>query len=234
MAPAIEELERARDEVISTRADPVGTLRLTASVAFGEMWLVPLLPEFRETFPRLKLELMLTDANLDLVAERVDLAIRLAPTDPPDVIGVKLFATHYRVCASPGYIERHGAPLMPAALGEHSSLLLALPEFRSRWLFRRGAESEDVAVQGDLVISTPLALRSAALAGLGPALLADWLCGADVAAGRLVDLYPEHEVTATSFDTAAWLLYPSRDHLPRKTRAAADFLRRKSSALAVS
>lgn len=50
VAPAIEELERARDEVISPRADPVGTLRLTASVAFGEMWLVPLLPEFRETF----------------------------------------------------------------------------------------------------------------------------------------------------------------------------------------
>ena len=59
----------------------------------------------------------------------------------------------------------------------------------------------------------------------GPALLADWLIADDLASGRLVDLFPEHEAAATDFDTAAWLVYPSRAYLPRKTRAAIDFLR---------
>jgi DNA-binding transcriptional LysR family regulator len=106
-------------------------------------------------------------------------------------------------------------------------LLFALPEFRSRWLFRRGGVVEEVGVAGDLVTSSALMLRQAALDGLGPALLADWLVDPDIAAGRLIDPFPDHEVTATTFDTAAWLLYPSRQHLPRKVRAMIDFLRER-------
>jgi DNA-binding transcriptional LysR family regulator len=101
VAPLLEEFDRASDEARSARADPVGALRLTASVAFGQVCLVPLLPAFRGAFPRLGLELLLTDANLDLVADRVDLAVRLAPSFRADVIGTKLFPTRYRVCASP-------------------------------------------------------------------------------------------------------------------------------------
>jgi len=81
-------------------------------------------------------------------------------------------------------------------------------------------------VEGHLVLSTALALRSAALDGLGPVLLADWHLDDDIAQGRLVDLFPHHEVTATTFDTAAWLLYPSRNYLPHKVRATIEFLRK--------
>ena len=81
-----------------------------------------------------------------------------------------------------------------------------------------------VPVTGDLVISGALALRQAARDGHGPALLADWLIAPDLSSGRLVDLFPHHRVTATSFDTAAWLLYPSRAFLPAKVRATIDFL----------
>jgi DNA-binding transcriptional LysR family regulator len=225
LVPVLEELGRAQDEITSLRADPVGSLRLTASVAFGQACLVPLLPSFREAFPRLQLELLLSDSNLDLVAERIDLAIRLAPSYRADVVGVKLFATRYRVVASPADLARHGVPEAPAAIGRRDCLLFTLPEFRTRWLFRRDGVTEEVPVRGNLVISNALALRQAALAGLGPALLADWLVDGDLASGALIDLFPGHEVTATSFDTAAWLLYPSRDHLPRKVRSAIDFLR---------
>ena len=81
-------------------------------------------------------------------------------------------------------------------------------------------------MEGHLVLSTALALRSAALDGLGPVLLADWHLDDDIAQGRLVDLFPHHEVTATTFDTAAWLLYPSRNYLPHKVRATIEFLRK--------
>lgn len=110
-----------------------------------------------------------------------------------------------------------------------SCLLLNLPEFRTGWLFAKDKADDvvEVPVRGDIVISNVLALRDAALAGLGPTLLADWLVRDDLRAGRLVDLYPGHRVTATSFDTGAWLVYPSRRFLPRRTRLTIDFLRSK-------
>ena len=221
----VEELARMRDEASSIRSDPVGLLRMTASVAFGERCLLPLLPAFRDSFPRLRLELLLTDGNLDLLAERIDLAIRLGPSVRADVIGERLMRTRYRVVASPAYLASAGMPATPAELRDRPCLLLSLPEFRTRWIFRKAAVEEDVAVSGQFVMSSPLALRSGALAGLGPTLLPDWLIGEDLSADRLVDLFPAHEVTATTFDTAAWLLYPSRDYMPRKTRSAIAFFR---------
>ena len=226
VGPLVEELERAREEVASIGSAPTGTLRLSASVAFGQICLVPFLPAFRRAFPRLRLELLLTDTNVDLIADRVDLAIRLAPSYRGDVVGSKLFATRYRIAASPAYLAREGTPKKPGDLSARSCLLFPLPGFRDRWLFRRGTVLEEVPVQGNLILSTALALRSAALDGLGPVLLADWHLDDDIAQGRLVDLFPHHEVTATTFDTAAWLLYPSRNHLPHKVRATIEFLRK--------
>ncbi|MFG1300873.1 LysR substrate-binding domain-containing protein [Xanthobacter sp. V3C-3] len=225
--PLLDELDRARDEAASARAEPVGTLRLTASVAFGEACLMPLVPEMRARFPRLRLELRLTDATLDLTAERIDIALRLAPEPRAELIGVKLFATRYRVVASPAYLERSGRPATPGEVAGHPSIVFALPDFRSRWLFRRDGRLEDVAVSGELAISSGLAIRQAAQDGLGLALLPDWLVGRDLVAGTLVDVFPAHDVTATSFDTAAWLLYASRQYVPKKVRLMTQFLRER-------
>src|SRR6478735_1918423 len=226
IGPLHEELERACDEVAAIDSEPRGTLRLTASVAFGQICLVPLLPAFRQAFPRLRLELLLSDTNLDLIADRIDLAIRLAPSYRGDVIGSKLFTTRYRIAASPAHLAREGALRTPRELSARDCLLFPLPDFRDRWLFRRGTALEEVPVQGSLILSTALALRSAALDGPGPVRLADWHLREDFARGRLVDVFPHHEVTATTFDTAAWLLYPSRNYLPNKVRATIEFLRK--------
>jgi DNA-binding transcriptional LysR family regulator len=227
LGPLLQELDQARDDAQAVRAGPVGTLRLTASVSFGQRCLVPLLAEFRRLLPQLTLELLLTDANLDLVAERIDLALRLGPPPAGDLIGVKLFDTRYRVCASPSY-PRLAEIAAPADLRQHDCLLFLLPVFRSRWLFRDdGGVVAEVPVRGDVVISNALALRECAIAGIGPALLATWLIDDDLAQGRLVDLFPAHEITATDFATAAWLLYPSRRYLPRKVVLTIDLLRRR-------
>ncbi|HYQ43983.1 MAG TPA: LysR family transcriptional regulator [Polyangiaceae bacterium] len=229
VGPIVEELERAREEVACIGSEPSGVLRMTASVAFGQICLVPLLPAFRRAFPRLTLELLMTDTNLDLIEDRIDLAIRLAPSYRGDVVGSKLFATRYRIVASPAYLAREGVPKTPRELSAHSCLLFPLPDFRERWLFRRGTVLEEVRVHGNLILSTALALRSAALDGLGPVLLADWHIQDDLERGSLVDLFPHHEVTATTFNTAAWLLYPSRDYLPHKVRVTIEFLRKHLS-----
>lgn len=224
----LQEFDAAAEEASAFSATAKGRLRMTASVAFGNRCLVPLLPKFRAEFPALQLELILSDDNLDLVDQGIDLAIRLGPNLSGDVIGARLFDTAYRVCASPAYLKVAPRLRKPADISAVKCLLFTLPGFSSRWLFRnsQGLVTE-VQVKGDILISNALALRDCALAGLGPALLPNWLIDDDIASRRLVSLFPNHQVTATTFETAAFLLYPNRAFLPNKVRVAIDFLRRE-------
>ena len=137
--------------------------------------------------------------------------------------------TRYHVCAAPGYLMAR--PLMrPGDLVERRCLLSALPDFRSRWRFRDTSGAvEEVAVTGELFTTNAVALRGCALARMGAALLADWLIGDELAAGRLIDPFPQLRVTATDFETGAWLVYPSRDWLPAKVRVTIAFLRSELS-----
>lgn len=221
----MENLAEARDACRSVSSTPRGHLRLTASVAFGQTCIVPILPQFREVFPALNLELLLTDANLDLVSDRIDLAIRLGRQPQGDWMVRRLYSTRYHVCASPCY--EGGFKLeTPADLSHHPCLLFALPRYRTLWKFRslKTGIVEDVPVHGNLTISNALSLADSARAGLGPSLLADWLVGEDLVKGTLVDLFPGYEVCATDFDTAAWLVYPSKTYMPLKLRRVIDFL----------
>lgn len=226
IAPLIEELDQARDEVGRMRRRPSGTLRLTASVSYAHECIVPHLAEFRADYPDIRVELIPTDDKLDLLAAGIDLALRLTAAPEEALIGTKLAPTRYRVCASPEYLAAQGAPAHPAELEGRDCLRFALPEFRTRWVFRDGTGGEiTVPVSGSLVIASALSLRQAARDGLGPVLLGTWLVDRDIAAGRLVDLFPGWESTGTTFDTGVWALYPSRAYLPRKVRAMIDFLR---------
>lgn len=227
--PLLADLAQAQEEAREINARPAGTVRITASVSLGQTLLVPVVTQARRQFPDLRLELLLTDTNLDLVAERIDLAVRLGPGVSGDVVAARLFDTRYRVVASPRYAAAGTPPLAaPQDLAAHRCLLFALPEFRVRWRFRDAAGTvTEVPVSGDVVISNAIALRDCAIAGLGPALLADWLTEDARRGGALVDLFPHHRATATDFDTGAWLLYPSRAFLPHRTRAVADVIRQR-------
>ena len=230
--PLVAELRAASDDMAHHGGTPQGRVRLTASVAFGQACLVPLLSELTEQYPDLDVGLVLTDLNLDIVADRIDLAIRLGSRNSEaigqDMIGVRLFDTRGKVCASPGYLTRHGWPVEPASLTTHHCLLADLPSYRDKWQFRLDNSIIDtIDVEGRMTISNPLATRDACLAGLGPALLPDWLIRDELKAGQLIDLYPGLDVAAGNFDTAAWLLYPNRQYLPQKTRAMIDFLKAK-------
>jgi DNA-binding transcriptional LysR family regulator len=233
----VEDFDSARDDALAVSAGPAGRLRMTATVAFGQKIIVRLIPRFRETYPAVDLDLILSDANLDLVTDGVDLAVRLGAQMSGDLVVTRLRDTTYRVCASPSYLARAGRPNSPRELSGRDCLRFALPGFRTRWLFRKAGqerretdheafqEAFEVPVQGSVVVSGALALHELALAGMGPTLLGDWLVDEDIAAGRLVDLFPDYQVTATTFETAVWLIYPSRSFLPLKVRAMIDFLK---------
>ncbi len=221
----VAELDAAREEASDALTQPSGLIRITASTAFGVHWLTPRLHRFMADFPDIAVEAVLTDAVVDIAAERIDLALRLAVRPSGDLIATRLMDTRYRVVASPAYLDGAGSLDDPSDLAGRRCLLLTLPGYRSMWSFRRGEGIQQVAVEGRLAISSPAAIRSAALDGMGPALLADWMVDADLRSGALVDLLPEWEATAADFDTAAWILFPSNAYVSRKVRAMVDYLK---------
>jgi DNA-binding transcriptional LysR family regulator len=204
----VAELDAARQEASDALTQPSGLIRITASTAFGVHWLTPRLHRFMAAFPNIAIEAVLTDAVVDIAAERIDLALRLAVRPSGDLVATRLMATRYRVVASPAYLDGAGSLAGPGNLSDRQCLLLTLPGYRSMWSFRRGES-----------------IRRAALDGMGPALLADWMVEADLRAGALVDLLPEWEATAADFDTAAWILFPSNAYVSRKVRALVDYLK---------
>ena len=225
-APLLEALSLAREEAGDVVSVPRGRLRVTASVAFGERWLVPRLAAFRRAHPELEIELRLDDARIDLVAEGIDVGVRLGTRVSGSLVATRLIPTRYRAVASPGYLAERCAPDAPADLAGHECLVFPLPGYRSRWRFRAAnATVQAVEVRAAMTVSNALALRRAALEGLGVALLADWMVDDDLAGGALVDLLPGLEASAADFDTAAWIVYPDRSYVPAKVRAFIDHLK---------
>ncbi|VAV90573.1 Transcriptional regulator, LysR family [hydrothermal vent metagenome] len=224
--PVIAELNAAQEDIRRSTLQPKGKLCISASVSFGEICLMPHIPRFLAMYPDIELEFKFTDRSVDFVLERVDLAIRLGPAVEVDVICSKLMKTRYRVCASPNYIAQYGHPSKPEDMARCKVVCFDLPVFKNCWFFKNQQnEVIEIPLRPNITISSALSLRRAALLGLGPTLLADWLIQEQIEQGELIDLFPEYEVAATTFDTAAWLIYPSRSFLPRKTRVAIDFLR---------
>jgi len=228
IAPIVDALDEAADAARDTVAEPSGLLRVTTSVAFGERWLMPRLASFRAAYPQIEIQLLLSDATVDIAAEGIDLALRLGPRPEGALVAAKLFETRYRAVAAPSYLDGRTVPTVPADLADHDGILFALPRFGTAWRFRQSTDApvEDVTPRRALTISNALAIRRAALDGLGVALLADWTVRDDIANGKLVDLLPTHEGTATDFDAAAWIVYPSRDYVPARLRVLIDHLRR--------
>jgi DNA-binding transcriptional LysR family regulator len=228
--PLLDDFDQAREAAAGSVGLPKGTLRITASATFGQMRIVPLLREFRALYLDLRVEGLFTDQNLDFVSDRIDLAVRLAPSIEGDLIASKLMDIHYRIVASPDYLRAAGRLDRPSDISAHRCLLFHVAPFRTRWLFRDSeGNHEEVPVDGDLILSPAGSLLSAAIMGLGPALLPRWLVDQEIRAGRLADVFPNHAVTATTFDAAAWIVYPSKSYLPTKVRVMIDFLRQRMS-----
>lgn len=224
-ASLVAELESAVDSVQTADAGLSGTLRVLSPVSFGLRWLLPLLPRWMAEHPGLKVDLRLSDATLDLVEERIDVAIRLGPLSPSSYVARALLPMRARACASTEYLKRHGRPRSPVDLARHTCLVLDMPAFGDVWQFKdaRG-KLTSVTVAARVLSSNALALRELALGGVGIVLQADWIVAPDIASGALVDLFPRHEATASYFGNAAWLLRPQARTVPRRTQAFWEFL----------
>ncbi len=224
----LQDMQQAADEARDLVGNPSGVVRVTTSTTYGYAVILPLLGALREAYPELEIDLLLSDTITDLVAERVDVALRLRQEADTSLVGTRLTRIRYHVCASPDYMQRQGRPDVPTELAARDCLRCSLRGYRTQWKFRDQAGAvEAVDVGGWLMVSNSLALQRAALDGHGPALLPDWLAASDLAAGRLVDLFPDHEATPTDFDNAVWLLYTSRAYVPRRVRVFVEFIKQR-------
>jgi DNA-binding transcriptional LysR family regulator len=227
----LTDLAGADDSVIDSGIDPMGALRVSVSATYSRLHIAPHIAAFLQQNPRVNLELVVSDSHLDLVSERLDLALRVGvPTADDRLIVKRLRQSERFVVASADYLQRKGTPQTPSELIGHECLRFVYkPGNRQRWVFRYPGKSESVDVNGQLLTNNLDMLAGAALGGHGIALLPHWLVGADVAAGKLTALFTDAQVTPEGGDAFVYATYlPNRRH-SRKVHAFIDFAERAIS-----
>jgi len=224
ISTVLEELELAQQLANDHDSLPTGTLKITAPRVFGELYLIPLLPKFNQCYPELSLEVVLTDGFIDLVQEGIDVAIRAGSLQDSSYVARKLLPMNFFITASPNYLAKMGTPSLPENIAEHHCLVFPRVGHNPNWLFKTGDEIQEVAVQAKVLVTQSSAIKQLTLAGMGLSLLPDWLVSREIASGELVQLFNDRQVTATNYNSAVWMLYPSREYLPLKVKVFNEFI----------
>lgn len=213
------EAANAADAAISRlRDEPGGHLRLTAPEASGILLLPPLLAAFRARHPAVTVDCVITDAHLDLVAERIDLALRTGQLGDSSFVSRRVGTIRRVLVAAPAYLAMHGAPALPADLASHQ---LLLHEVLPHWPLRSGDKIVQVpAGAAPLRANNLNTLRGLAEAGAGIALLPWFVAHEALARGSLQLVLPDHPPT----DNTYYAVYPGRSHRPAALTALLDFL----------
>jgi DNA-binding transcriptional LysR family regulator len=219
-ARIVAEAEEAELAVTRLQATPRGTLRINAPVSFGTAHLAPALIDFMKRYPELKVDIGLADRMVDLIEEGYDLAVRIGALPDSSLIARRIADNHMVVCAAPSYWRRHGRPSEPQDLAHHACLTYAYQRSPNQWPFKGPAGRFTVAVDGPLRANNGDLSLAAALAGLGVVALPCFLCGADLAAGRLEPVLCDWMPPPGGIHA----VYPHGRHLSAKVRAFIDFL----------
>lgn len=218
----LQELDNLNAEIRADDRVPHGSLRIAAPPGIGHDWIVPLAIDFLIAYPRIDLELDLSERTVDLVAEGFDAAIRSGPLHGSSLVAHRIIEMRYLLCASPAYLDRHAAPASPADLADHDGLFWSTGAITqaATWTFERDGLTQTVPVRCRLRIGSLPALRHAALAGLGLAILPELDVREDLTEGRLVRLLPGYGVPSDLLS----LVRPAAPFQPAKLRAFADFV----------
>lgn len=203
---------------------PQGLLRVTAPVAFARQQLVPRLPEFLRTHPQVRLELDLSDRLRPLAVEGFDLAVRHSAAPPETHVAWLLAHTRSLLVASRAYLRKRGAPADPQALHMHDCLHYPRAGQLAGWTLLRGEQRVVVPVAGAFSANNSEALRDAALAGLGIALVPDFSAQAALRSGQLQQVLPEWKVEG-QFSETLHAIRPYAPYVPRAVEAFVAYLR---------
>ncbi|KPU90866.1 LysR family transcriptional regulator [Variovorax paradoxus] len=210
-AGAVDGLVEAGQELVTGSREPSGLVRVAATADFFDFFPMEWVADFLAANPLVRVDFVLSDAKADLIAEQIDVAFRGGAQPDSGYVGRKLLGPRTDgLVASPAYIAAHGAPATLQDLAQHDCVTAAHPSGRATWRLTGPDGEEEVQVTGRFSGNTAQALRRAAVAGLGIALLPPSMGRLDVAAGRLVPVLPQYQRTGQGLT----VLYPSRKHLP--------------------
>lgn len=215
-------VDDAEASVAPGKGTPRGLLRLTVPNGFGRLAILPLIATYLARWPDVQVEASFADRPADIVEEGFDLAVRIGNVDADSRLVARVVARYpVTLVAAPAYVEQRGEPTDLAALSAHDRLVFSSRGRRQAWRFPDGRGGE-VAVQGRprVLMDSGEALRDAAIAGLGIALLPAFLVGGDLAAGRLCPILPESDLGTIE----VFALYPSRRLLEPRVRRFIDLL----------
>ncbi|MFL6681096.1 MAG: LysR substrate-binding domain-containing protein [Burkholderiaceae bacterium] len=188
----LAELAQAKDALASINADPRGTMTVTAPTIFGRRHLAQAVGSFLERYPMIDVDLHVSDALVDLVEQRIDVAIRIGVLPDSDLLATRLAPLRPLVVASPGYLARHGRPARPEDLVQHHCVTAATPSaVGPAWRFAGVNRGAALPVRGKLRTDDKDCALQAALAGIGIACLPSWVVSEDIVGGRLVSLFPD-------------------------------------------
>jgi DNA-binding transcriptional LysR family regulator len=216
-----QRLQDAREEALRAVGDlgsePKGLLRMTCAVAYGERFIVPLVTDFMTRHPQLRVDIELSNRNLDLVHEGLDLAIRLGRLQDSRMVATRLAPRRMYLCAAPDYLQRYGRPHSLSELGRHNCLIGS----SDTWSFQLDGREAAQRVQGNWRCNSGQAVLDAALRGLGLCQLPDYYVLEHLRSGALVSLLDNQQPP----NTAVWALYPQQRHLSPKVRQLVDTLK---------
>ena len=199
-----------------------GTLRFAAPSTFAQIYIAPLLPEFLEMHPEMTLDLRLSDTQFELIEGGFDLALRNTALEDTSLKGRKLAEDVRVLCASPDYLQEHGAPQTPQELQAHQ--LVAFKDQRPRALIGVDGDKgvfDPGQSEGRLILDDGLSQKVATVAGAGISMNALWSVHAELASGALIRILPDYEIADHS---VLWLVYPKTNVLSAKVRVFMDFL----------
>ena len=221
----LDSVSEAEDEISTQSGTASGLLRISAPVTFGIRHLAPLWGEFRQRHPKVTLDITLADRVVDLIEEGYDLAIRIGRLSSSTLVSRHLATTRMVLCASPGYLERHGRPRHPHDLAEHVVLAYSYWSTGDEWHFAGPDGPVSVRTHPCLSTNSGDTCRATALADQGIILQPSFLVDEDLAAGTLMHLMPEYRAG----ELGIYAIYPTRKHIPAKVKALLDFLSERFS-----
>lgn len=217
----VREVDSLADAVRETSGEPRGRIKLSAPRTFADAPIGLCLVDFAKAHPGIALDIRLDDRFVDLVEEGFDLAIRITRLENSSLIARRLASFGTKICASPDLIAKAGTPQRPQDLAALPCLIDTNGRWLSNWPFRDGdGATISVSVSGPMEVNSPLTIRAAAEAGLGFAILPDFVAAPALKEGKLISVLEEWLPTGGGI----FAVYPHRRYLPAKVRALVDFL----------
>ncbi len=215
----LAEAQAAEEAAIDSAKAPSGMVRIAAPITFGIRFVADAIADLLAEHPGIQIDLRLSDARVDIVADGFDIALRIADLPDSSLRARRLAPVQARVVAAPAYLERHGTPRHPADLAHHACFLYA--NAIGAWQFRK-ADGEEAAVRpaGPLITDNGDAMMPALLAGLGIARLPDFIIDRELADGRLVEILGDW----SPMNIALHLLTPPSTLRPARVELVIEFL----------